>query len=285
MIGDIGKARIVITNYHAFKRREATEVSKVGRSLLQGRGEAPITIETEGQMLSRVCGDLVSLDSVVVINDEAHHCYRERPKGEAEEPLDSEDREEAKKNNEAARLWITGVETLGRRTTVRGVYDLSATPFFLHGSGYREGMLFHWVVSDFSPMDAIESGIVKLPRIPIADNLPSGEMPLYRDLWQALKDRGRSLPRKGAGKSGVLDPMKLPPEVQTALYSLYSHYEKTFKEWDGNCRDAAGVRHRLLQHRRLEDGLRVYFGLAAQERGRRAVHGPSRPPRAVPQFR
>src|ERR1700674_29921 len=53
MQGDIAKAKIVISNFHAFKRRETMDLSKVGRALLQGRGEAPETIETEGQMLQR----------------------------------------------------------------------------------------------------------------------------------------------------------------------------------------------------------------------------------------
>ena len=60
--------------------------------------------------------------------------------------------------------------------------DLSATPFFLRGSGYVEGTLFPWTMSDFSLMDAIECGIVKLPRVPVADNIPGGEMPKFRNL-------------------------------------------------------------------------------------------------------
>src|SRR3546814_3047197 len=91
-----------------------------------------------------------------------------------------EDKDEAKKNNEAARLWISGIEAVKRKLGVRTVYDLSATPFFLRGSGYAEGTLFPWTMSDFSLMDAIECGIVKLPRVPVADNLPGtqpGDMP------------------------------------------------------------------------------------------------------------
>lgn len=111
------------------------------------------------------------------------------------------------------------------------VYDLSATPFFLRGSGYREGTLFPWTVSDFSLMDAIECGIVKLPRIPVADNAVTGDAPIYRELWEHI---GKRMPKKGAGKSGDLDPLAatFPAELQTALYALYSHYVKTFDEWE-----------------------------------------------------
>jgi type III restriction enzyme len=228
MQGDIAKAKIVISNFHAFKRRETMEVSKVGRALLQGRGEAAQTLQTEGQMLQHACGELMALKNVVVLNDEAHHCYREKAQSGEEPELRGEDKEEAKKNNEAARLWISGIEALKRKVGVRAVYDLSATPFFLRGSGYAEGTLFPWTVSDFSLMDAIECGIVKLPRVPVADNLPGNEMPIYRNLWEHI---GKEMPKKGRGKSGRLDPLSLPNELQTALHALYGHYEKTFELW------------------------------------------------------
>ena len=65
------------------------------------------------------------------MNDEAHHCYRERPELEEEEKLKGEERQEAEANKEAARLWISGLEALARKVGLRAVYDLSATPFFL----------------------------------------------------------------------------------------------------------------------------------------------------------
>jgi len=230
LIGDIGKAKIVITNYHAFKRRETMDVSKVGRSLLQGRDAPPDTIETEGEMLRRACGDLLALKDVVVLNDEAHHCYREKPQSDEEAELTPEDKREAKENSEAARLWISGIEALNRKVGVRTVFDLSATPFFLSGSGYAEGTLFPWVVSDFSLIDAIECGIVKLPRVPVADNqVGSTDTPIYRDLWKHI---GKRMPKKGAGKSGDIDPLSIPNELRTALHALYGHYKLVHQEWE-----------------------------------------------------
>lgn len=230
MLPDMGRAKIVITNYHAFKLRETLEISKTSRALLQGRGEAPATQESEGQMLARVANDLLGFagrkGGVVVLNDEAHHCYREKPG--SEEDVSADERDEAKKNSEAARLWIGGLEAVKRRIGITGLFDLSATPFFLRGSGYREGTLFPWTVSDFSLMDAIESGIVKLPRVPVSDNVPNAEVPIYRNLWDRI---GKRMPKKGRGKSGPGNPLDLPNELQTALYALYGHYEKTFEEW------------------------------------------------------
>ena len=162
------RAKIIITNYDAFKRRERLELSKGGRSLLQGRGAAVETLETEGQMLQRVMSELMGMKQVLVINDEAHHCYREKVQSSEEGDLKGDDRKEAEKNREAARLWISGLETVQRKIGIRHVLDLSATPFFLSGSGYAEGTLFPWTMSDVSLMDAIECEIVKLPRVPVA---------------------------------------------------------------------------------------------------------------------
>ncbi|MFZ4439119.1 MAG: BPTD_3080 family restriction endonuclease [Syntrophales bacterium] len=230
MLGDLDRAKIVITNYHSFKRRERLELSKGGRSLLQGRGgEALDTLETEGQMLQRVMPGLMGMKNILAINDEGHHCYREKPDEEERDDLKGDDRKEAEKNNEAARLWISGLETVNRKLGLTRVLDLSATPFFLSGSGYAEGTLFPWTMSDFSLMDAIECGIVKLPRVPVADNIPGGEMPRYRELWKHI---GPKMPKKGRGKSKNLDPLSLPTELQTALEALYGHYKKTFDLWE-----------------------------------------------------
>src|SRR5215472_3229358 len=104
LLEEIAKAKIVITNYHAFKLRERVELSKGGRSLLQGRGEVLQTLETGGQMLQRVMGDLMGIKNIVVLNDEAHHCYREKVGAEDEPELDKEEKQEAERNKEAARL-------------------------------------------------------------------------------------------------------------------------------------------------------------------------------------
>ena len=228
MLPDIDKAAVVITNFHALRLRERIEISKNTRRLVDGRNRKFKSIETEGEMVRRVMPDLIGMKNIVVLNDEAHHCYRERPN-----PIDSflkgDEKAEAKKNNDAARVWINGIEAVKRRLKLRAVYDLSATPFFLSGSGYREGTLFPWTVSDFSLMDGIESGIVKLPRIPISDNVPKEDMPKFRNLWDHI---GKKLPKTGRKKSNsALDPLSIPLDLETALGALYGHYEKTFNRW------------------------------------------------------
>ena len=228
MLDEVKRSKIVITNYHAFKLRERIDLSKGGRSLLQGRGEELNTLETEGQMLQRVMPDLMGMKNILVLNDEAHHCYREKASADDDDELKGDAKEEAEKNKEAARVWISGLEAVNHKLGVARVIDLSATPFFLSGSGYAEGTLFPWTMSDFSLMDAIECGIVKLPRVPVADNIPGAEMPMFRNLWEHI---GKKMPKKRRDKNKPLDPLSLPPQLQTALEALYGHYEKTFELW------------------------------------------------------
>jgi type III restriction enzyme len=128
-------------------------------------------------------------------------------------------------------VWISGLEMVQRKLGVSLVYDLSATPFFLSGSGYLEGTLFPWTMSDFSLMDAIECGIVKLPRVPIADNVPGGDTPKFRNLWEEIKKSPQGLPKKGRSAGKSYDPLKLPIILCSALEALYGHYEKTFDLW------------------------------------------------------
>ena len=205
------------------------KLARGSRALLQGRGPELATRETEGEMLARVMPELMTMKGILVLNDEAHHCYREKAGQDEEGKLTGDDRREAKRNREAARVWISGLEAAERRLGLKRVIDLSATPFFLRGSGYAEGTLFPWTVSDFSLMDAIECGIVKLPRVPVVDNVPGAEMPMYRNLWEHI---GKKMPKKGRGSGATPHPMSLPAELQTALEALYGHYDKTFRLWE-----------------------------------------------------
>jgi len=230
----LGQAKIIITNYHAFQLREKVAAGKITKSILaaqQPDGQPSPFTETPDQMVRRVCRELSTKKNIVVLNDEAHHCYRRKPDGE-DETLAGDERVEAKQRDEEARVWISGIEAVKAKIGVKAIYDLSATPFFLRGSGYPEGTLFPWVVSDFSLIDAIEAGIVKVPRVPVADDSMTGEQPTYRDLWLRIRDQG--LPKKGRKTDEVMGEPKLPVELQGALLSLYGNYEKYYRLWEQN---------------------------------------------------
>jgi type III restriction enzyme len=230
----LGQAKILITNYHAFLPREKVAAGKLTKAIL-AQGESNGFTETPDQMVRRVCRELGNKKSIIVINDEAHHCYRRKPDGE-DVKLVGDERLEAKQRDEEARVWISGIEAVKAKIGVKAIYDLSATPFFLRGSGYPEGTLFPWVVSDFSLIDAIEAGIVKVPRVPVADDSMTGDQPTYRDLWLRIRE---DLPKKGRKTDALGGEPKLPAELQGALHSLYSNYEKYYRLWEHNAQAKA----------------------------------------------
>ncbi len=225
----LGKAKIIITNFHAFKQREKISAGKITKNIL-GKGNGSAFTETPDQMVRRVCRELGSKKHIIVINDEAHHCYRRKVDCE-EEILKGDELKEAEKREEEARIWISGLEFVKAKLGIRVIYDLSATPFFLRGSGYSEGTLFPWVVSDFSLIDAIECGIVKVPRVPVSDNSMVGDQPTYRDLWLRIREH---LPKKGRKTQALEGEPNLPAELEGALQSLYLNYEKYYKKWEQN---------------------------------------------------
>lgn len=223
---DLGTAKIVITNFHAFKLRQTEAMNAVKKAVL---GSNPF-LETEEQMVLRVCNELGKHREIMVINDEAHHCYRSNPSA-LKEKMTKEEASEAKEREEEARLWISGLEAIHRKIGVKAVFDLSATPFYLKGSGYPEGTLFPWVVSDFSLMDAIECGIIKVPRVPIADNAMTGDYPKYRDMWKDIRDGLKNVRRE---KEDEHKPPLLPGLLEGALKSLYGHYKKQYDAWEAD---------------------------------------------------
>ena len=205
MMQELGKSKIIITNFHAFLRREKVKAGRLTKNILNSENSGAF-LETPDQMVLRVCRELGNKKNIIVINDEAHHCYHHKPDGE-ELKLKGDDRKEADQREKDARVCINGLESVKSKMGIKAIYDLSATPFFLRGSGYREGTLFPWVVSDFSLIDAIECGIVKVPRVPVSDDSMTGDQPTYRDLWLRIRER---LPKKGRKKEAVTGEPKLP---------------------------------------------------------------------------
>lgn len=230
LMQELCQAKIVIINFHAFIAREVTDASKLAKTILRQGGNQNPLIESQEQVVRRVCRELgLKKKSVIVINDEAHHCYRRRP-DPTEGKFSADERREIEESNEDAKIWIGGLEAIKAKLGIKAIYDLSATPFFLRGSGWPEGALFPWVVSDFSLIDAIESGIVKVPRVPVADNSMVGEQPTFRDLWMRIRD---SLPKKSRKKEDVLrDPDNLPAELEAAIWSLYQNYRHAYELYE-----------------------------------------------------
>jgi type III restriction enzyme len=221
-------ARIAITNYHAFEPRQ---LSGNKRTPFDGKRDATgakqESRESDALMLRRVLGKFKPGRRLLVINDEAHHCYLPRIKGR-----DTEE-EQSETENARAAVWFSGLRAVAERWQVRSVYDLSATPYYLSGSGYPAYSLFPWVVTDYGLVEAIEAGLVKIPFLPVDDSAQSIAEPVLRNLYANCKDK---LPKKGqrtqrkeekaAGKKPHEEAPDLPPLVKQALDQFVAHYRR-----------------------------------------------------------
>src|SRR5439155_14701995 len=117
LLEKLQQVRLIITNFHAFKLREQVEAGKLTKAIL-AEGQSGLFTETPHQMVRRVCRELGNKKNIVVINDEAHHCYRRKPDGE-DETLTGDDRKEAERREEEARVWISGLEAVKAKIGVR----------------------------------------------------------------------------------------------------------------------------------------------------------------------
>ena len=239
------------------RREEFRGVAATTKKLLADGRRRDRFKETPDQMVRRVCRDLGTKKNIVVLNDEAHHCYRDRRRPADEPSARSSSptrRAEAKQNEEAARVWLNGLRGgQAKKLGIRAIYDLSATPFFLRGSGYPEGTLFPWVVSDFSLIDAIESGIVKIPRVPVADDQMTGDVPTYRNLWVAdprrpAEEGPRGRPQPPARRRVCPRSSRARSAASTATTRSPTRRGRRPR----SARHAAGVHRRLQQHQHLK---------------------------------
>lgn len=213
------KARIDIVNWHKLAVSDDTGT----RGVLQ-RGE-----ETDGAFSKRVLTELGDARNIMVLNDEAHHAWRVNPLGAAvitkEEALELDDADEFERT---ATIWVEGLDRINRARGVRLCVDMSATPYFTALSKYPDGQPFPWVVSDFGLADAVECGIVKIPRVPKGDDSGESE-PKYLHLWEHVKDK---LSAKAlGGQPDETELMKTLLGAEGAMRALAWHWSKTFTTW------------------------------------------------------
>lgn len=224
-------ARIVITNYHAFEPK-TLKGNKAG--VFDGKigidGEKVVAKEEPSQVVRRLLSPFKTGRRLLILNDEAHHCYLPKAKGKRTEG------ENTKEENARAAVWFTGLTEIAKQFKVTTVYDLSATPYYLTGSGYTPYSLFGWVVTDFGLIEAIEAGLVKIPFLPEGDSSQELDQPKLRNLYDHVRDelpkKGQKTRKKEAKEDGISLselPPRLPPLVMTALDQFHDHYRQTFE--------------------------------------------------------
>ena len=213
LMPEMKKGKVLVTNWHLFAPESAHSEGGKSYTVVNKGDESP-----EAFARQRL-GELFERAPVLVLNDEAHHAYRPAPVGEAEKLTAAE-----KAEREEATVWISGLDRINKACGIKLCVDLSATPFYLQGSGYMEGSPLPWVVSDFGLVDAIESGIVKIPRIPVSDTTGRAD-PKFFALWRNIMDRlqpGEKFP------SGKPKPHVVLREAEDALLTLASQWKERF---------------------------------------------------------
>lgn len=221
--------RVLVLNWHKFAPE--SEHAESGKSYAVVDKGA----ETPEAFARRILGDLYDRMPLMVLNDEAHHCYRPAP---LEEKLSREEAKAAQSDREEATVWVEGLDKLnnaggGRavgqvRPGIRMCVDLSATPFYLHGSGYVEGSPFPWLVCDFGLVDAIESGIVKIPRLPVSDTTGRPE-PTYFTLWRTIVEERLEPAEFLPGRGTKPKPEAVFREAEGALKQLAGQWVERYR--------------------------------------------------------
>ena len=209
---ELAKGKVLVTNWHLLNRK-SPEIN-VGGATVGDLGE-----ETPEAFTRARLGDLWDDEPLLVLNDEGHHAYRPAP---APERLTKEQREE----REAATVWVDGLDRIHASCGIGLTVDLSATPFYIQGSGYPEGSPFPWIVSDFGLVDAIESGITKIPRLPARDDTGRPDPKYYR-LWERIQAGLRSGDRAPGGKP---KPEAAYREAEDALLTLAGQWKERFDQ-------------------------------------------------------
>ena len=220
MIERLQQGKYQITNWHLFQPKDDSR----SKSVVQ-RGP-----ESDAAFCRRVLRDLGNKKNILVINDEAHHAYRPAQPLSPEElkQLRKEERDQIMEDFRAATIWISGLDRINAVRGINLVLDFSATPFYIKGTGYEEGAPFPWIVSDFGLVDAIECGIVKIPRVPVDDDT-GALIPKYFRLWEWINQQLPASERQTARRRAK--PESVLREAEGALATLASEWKKTFEEF------------------------------------------------------
>jgi type III restriction enzyme len=230
----LNAGKVLVTNWHAFALKSPHKEGDTTYKVVD-KGE-----ETNDAFTFDRLGDLATRLPILVLNDEGHHCWRPNSAAQAaklDAALNKEERDQLEEEAEEARVWLAGLDRINNSgliaagiPSILAAIDLSATPFYLSNSGYPEGSPFPWLVSDFGLVDAIESGIVKVPRLPVKDDSGAKDEagrpdPKYFRLWAHIKE---SLQPGADFVAKRPKPEALYREAEGALLTLAGQWKEKF---------------------------------------------------------
>jgi type III restriction enzyme len=245
---ELRRGEVMIANWHRLAKKETNTVNgdsaKVVKTgdpveVVKNAGKANESVEikyfeSDAAWFKRVRRELGSGKGRsrhwLIFNDEAHHAYR-RGDAVSEETLE-EDKDLAKKNAREATIWIEGLDRINRlaggrrRRGISFCLDLSATPFYIQGSGNEVGKPFPWIVSDFGLLDAIESGLVKIPQLPARD-VTGAEEAAYFNIWRWVQAKA-----KDDGLGTTITPEIVMNYASAPINLLAQEWHDRFVEWE-----------------------------------------------------
>ena len=181
-------------------------------------------VESDAKWLKRVLQDGARKRNVMVFNDEAHHAYR---LGEPDEEDDGDDDGLDAYYREAT-IWVEGLDRINRLTGIGRVLDFSATPYYLGRVGNNANRPFPWVVSDFGLMEAIESGLTKIPQFAARD-LTGAPIPGYFNIWRWILPQLK--PSERGGRKGLAKPEAILRHAFVPLVMLGGLWQQRAREW------------------------------------------------------
>jgi type III restriction enzyme len=213
LMDSLRQGKIKIINWHALAWQTEEKIAK--KKSVDKRGA-----KSDKAYVKEVLGEMANASNIVVINDEAHHAWRV--------PAESKIKGVKKEDIEESTVWVGGLDRIHRVRRILRCFDFSATPFAPTGKKASEEALFPWIVSDFGLNDAIESGLVKTPRVVVRDdgnvdsnNLRSRLYHIYMD--KTVKD---DINRK------VDESTPLPDLIGNAYLLLGKDWKVTKDEWE-----------------------------------------------------
>jgi len=224
LMDKLRQGKVIIHNWHSLAWDSQDKIdAKVKKGLLRSVDKRQ-RMEISGEAYVRqVLGETSNARNIIVLNDEAHHAWRMNPEAIGKYQRTDSDKDSA----EEATIWVGGLDKIHEQRGILRCFDLSATPFTPSGKKAAEDALFTWIVSDFGLNDAIESGLVKTPRVVVRDDsertkeLKSRLYHIYAD--DEVKD---DINRK----ADETEP--LPDLLINAYYLLGKDWQETKNEWE-----------------------------------------------------
>ena len=187
--------------------------------------ESTYYVESDTSLVNRIIGrEVGGKQNILVLNDEAHHAYRIH----REESEDGEEEEDVDEFAQEAAIWIDGLDKINKLRGINFCVDLSATPYFLARAGRDTNRPFPWIVSDFGLIEAIESGLVKIPQMAVRDTTGK-EIAGFFNIWDWIM--GKHTPAERGGKKGSPKPEAILKYAHTPIAMLGGLYHQLSEEW------------------------------------------------------